>query len=442
MVGGTIAGMCTPAYLTLFAVLATACTPELPLTLEISPAVSTVVIANWTTPAPSLGRVLWGLPGGDQQVTAEIGEPRTQHRLAIAGLHSDTSYRFQVQVENSTNSWSSLEQNFATGVLPTDLADFQVKGDAQAFPGYLPLALFGSGSGVSVIDASGEIVWYYQLFDPSWSARRVWYVPEQRCFVVSIQSLLDGTHLLWISLDGTQVREIVVDDLDHDFLVLPGGELLMIVEDGRVVDGQEIAGNALVRMDADGNRTTLWSIWDLYDLDDQPAPPNGDWTHANALDYLPQRDLVLLGLRHFDSILALNAADYSLQWALGGANQTIKVDEDVIFHRQHQFQLLNDDHILVFDNQAGPDSTGDSRVLELALDLENKVASGVWEHHHVPSLFSDILGNVEALPNGDRLVTWSMQGQVQVVEPDDSIAWQLDMLLGTAITYGDRFDSF
>jgi len=423
-------------------VLTLGCSAALPVELDVSPAVTTVVIARWSTPEPSLGRVLWGAAEAGEHVVEETGEPRTEHELAIAGLHPDAPYRFQVEADGVDRSWQSAERGLTSGSLPPSLADFQVVGDPSAFDGYLPMALAGSASGITVVDATGAVVWYYRFPDPAWLPRRVWYLPQQRRFVVDAANRDEGTVVRWISMDGNDIQELPAEGHDHDFVVLPGGDLLLIVEDIRQVDGQQVIGDSLVRMSPDGSRTTVWSVWDVYDFDDQPVPNDGDWTHANAVDYLPQRNLVLLGLRHFNSILALDATDFSVQWALGGLVSTVQVDQDSAFLHQHQFQLQDNDHMLVFDNHVGTGTAQDSRVIELALDLQAGTATQTWEYHHDPPTEVIVLGNVEALPDGDRLVTWSSAGEVQVVQPDGAVAWQLNTILGTAIGYGDRFDAF
>lgn len=200
-----------------------------------------------------------------------------------------------------------------------------------------------------------------------------------------------------------------------------------------------MVGDSLVRQAPDGSRTTVWSIWDDFEPADTELPAGPDWTHANAVDYLPERDLVLLGLRHFDSVLALDARSWQLQWALGGAAGTLELDPAQATLRQHQFQLHDDDRLLVFDNRLDPE---DSRLSQYALNLDAGTAELEWSLHHDPPVRVTVLGNVERTPGERILATWSSAGEIQLLDEDGVVSWQLNTRLGTGVGYGDRFESF
>ena len=424
-----------------------ACARDGSLEVELSPAVETVAIARWSTDQAELGRVRWGRDGAWEGELEEEGasegdgasEGSTTHELVVAGLYPDQVYDFQVRADGD---WSRRSVRLETGSPPARLAQLDAEGDPGAFHGYLPLAMIGVSPGIQVVDATGEVVWYAALSDPTHQARRVWYLPRDRRFLVNAQDGDEVGHLFEIPLDGSEQREIPVEEHHHDFLVLPDGDLLLLGRDERELDGAMVRGDRLIRQAPDGSRQTVWSTWDALDPTLLPIDEEGDWTHANAIDHYPERGLVLVSLRNMDGILALDDQTFELQWALGGPLGTLSLDEASAFKRQHQFELLDDNRLVVFDNHSVATDDGGARVVAFQLDMEAGTATELWRYHHDPSLRVEALGNVDWLSTGSTLITWSTAGEVQVVDPEGVVEWQLNTQVGAGLGFGDRFDRF
>ncbi|MCK6507588.1 aryl-sulfate sulfotransferase [Myxococcota bacterium] len=428
--------------LLLLPALGLGCAEPIALSVVPSEGVSTVLVARWSTPQPSLGTLRWSQDGGEERSLSEQGEPTTEHELVIAGLYAETTYQVRVEAEGERRAWSSEPVAVETGVLPAGLVDFQVTGDAAAFDGLLPLVVDGADPKLVVIDATGEVVWYHRFEEEGVAPRRAVYVPQERRFVVLNHDADRDGDVRWLDLQGQEQARVAVPGGHHDFVVLPDGDLLLISEDIREVDGLSVIGDGIDRVDDQGGRQRVWTLWDHFDLEDSPPPADGDWSHANAIDHLPDAGLVLLGLRHFNSILALDDQDLSLRWSVGGHVGTLQLDESAQFQRQHQFDLLGDDRLLIFDNHANPEEPEESRVVELKLDLEGGMAKETWRYPHDPPAKIDVLGSVEGLPGDLRLVNWGYLGQIQVVTLERDVTWQLDMLLGSVPSYGDVFAGF
>jgi hypothetical protein len=99
---------------------------------------------------------------------------------------------------------------------------------------------------------------------------------------------------------------------------------------------------------------------------------------------------------------------------------------------QHQFQVL-DGGILIFDN--GPGERDDPQAVELALDVEARIADQVWSDVRDPPVGVYAKGDVERFADGNTQVVWSTSGEIQNVTPEGEVQWQLDAELGYAITF-------
>ncbi len=69
-----------------------------------------------------------------------------------------------------------------------------------------------------------------------------------------------------------------------------------------------------------------------------------------------------------------------------------------------------------------------SRAVEYHLDEQAKIATKVWEYHHDPEIYSSIMGYVQQLDNGNRLIGWGGCDSgyaVTEIKPDGSTALEI-----------------
>ena len=123
-----------------------------------------------------------------------------------------------------------------------------------------------------------------------------------------------------------------------------------------------------------------------------------------------------------------------MEWALGGVESDFldEFDGALFFTHQHQFERVGQ-NLLVFDN--GDASRSANQVLEFELDEETGTATEVWAYQPETDVFSFSLGDVSRLENGNTLVTYSNQGQIDEVNADGEVVWRLNFELGGAIGY-------
>ena len=156
--------------------------------------------------------------------------------------------------------------------------------------------------------------------------------------------------------------------MSHDFVELPDGGVAWIAADWRKRDGQWIRGNRVMERDASGVLREVTSVWDHLELDIDQVDQATGWTHANALDYLPEEDAYLLGLRNLHTVLWIERSSGEMRWSFGGAQSDFAfLGSGQLPYHPHQFQWV-DDGLLLFDNRSSDERA--SRVVEYALDLE------------------------------------------------------------------------
>ena len=120
---------------------------------------------------------------------------------------------------------------------------------------------------------------------------------------------------------------------------------------------------------------------------------------------------LLVSIRPLQAIVAIDPATHRAVWASRG-----------IWTRQHDPDVLENGHLMVFDNlgQAGPG--GQSRILEI-----NPRTNGVpWDYAGTAQapFYSFTEGSQQRLENGNVLITEAQRGRLVEVSRQGGIVWQ------------------
>jgi hypothetical protein len=114
---------------------------------------------------------------------------------------------------------------------------------------------------------------------------------------------------------------------------------------------------------------------------------------------------LLISMKNLNAIAIVDGSTRRILW-LWGPNNLVQ---------QHQPQLLPNGNILIFDN-----GTDRSRIIELDPVLRRIV----WTYESGADFFSEIMGSVQRLPNGNTLITESVKGYVFEVDPAGEVVWK------------------
>ncbi len=277
----------------------------------------------------------------------------------------------------------------------------------------------------------------------------------------------------------------------HDFIILDNGDYLLLSYEPALRDFSSLTdgdGNPLpvnpdrpdglypvsdtaiqIRTPAGAPELT-WYSWDHMAVQDcgrgEPFP-EGDYVHGNSLWMAD--GVIVASLRLCGKVLGIDAATGDVVWRLGRsyrppeewgrddlsgegrgtgpAPMTILNDPYGEFCGQHSAQILDNGHLLLYDN-GGPcvvdlatglsrRETGVfSRAVEYAIDLDNGEA--ILQRHH--SLHGDFnrfggaAGLVQPMGNGDWLISWGwdlLDDDPNAALPPDESVTQVDPDDGT-----------
>lgn len=384
--------------------------------------------------------------------------PARTHRVRVLGLRPDAAHTVTVRAEGLPDAALSV----VTEPLPPDLPapSVTVHDRAAMEPGVTLLVM---ADWMVMYDADGVPVWLRRA--PSEDVHQVGPTPRGTLLLQA-----DRTFIAEMALTGEIVRSwraarrtgepahaVAVDALalHHDVVELPDGNLLGLSIERRTVPAYptsedrprpfapaDVAGDVVIEFRPDGAVVHEWSLLDRlepgrigYDAVDGDfwhgffgGDEVRDWSHANAIAYDPDRNEIVVSLRHQDAVVALDRDTGEVRWIVAPdahwppplAQRLLRPARPDLLqpYHQHAARIGPGGHLLLFDNGNGrasalaprlPDDENWSRGAELALDHAAGTWDLVWEWgpQLAPPRFSGSLGDTDALPlTGNRLVTF------------------------------------
>lgn len=442
-----------------------------------------------TTGNPQVASYLVTIPDGSQAkvefgeqdysfTTSAVAPPSGggQARVLVAGMKSNTGYHMRAAVHLSDGtSVEDVDHVFTTGGLPSDQipqVNITRTGIGVESPGIQLLDSFFPTNGrlsFAVFDRDGNLIWYYA------NALTETYFPGKLLDSGNFLLNVNGTSVREINLAGESQKTFTVADVaaslqnagysfplgnfHHDILKLPNGHyiLLAYVVEQVLLTGsttpQQVIGDVLLDVDPTLNVVWVWNAFDHLDVNRHPVDET-DWTHSNALVYLPQDGNLLLSMRHQSWVLKIDYRDGTgtgnIIWRLGyqGDFSMSGNDPEDWFYLQHYPNPLSYDgthmRLALFDN-------GDNRILDqqgdecgtvgqipcysraLILDLDEQAMTASTEFGSNLGLYSFWGGSAQVAANGNFLAgitTTSTGSRAEEITTDSSsqVVWQMDIL--------------
>lgn len=214
----------------------------------------------------------------------------------------------------------------------------------------------------------------------------------------------------------------------HDFLILPNGNYLLIGTEVYVEDLSRLA--IFMNKNLPGSKRAFVSYGIVQEINrkkqivsDWHAKPYFriedveknyltdtlyiDVTHFNSID-VDRAGNYIISARYSNEIIKVKKSDGTLLWRLGGnKNQFRFIGDTVPFLGQHDARLLNNGHLLLFDNGYGNDAVQHNvRVLEYELNETKKTATLVWSYTPAQKTVSLANGNARRSDDGKTLVNF------------------------------------
>ncbi len=325
-------------------------------------ATANALVATYTISPPTTAavHVQFGTDTTYGRRTNDLAAPSTGGAIStfVAGMLASTLYHMQAVVQFPDGTlFLDADQVFTTGAIPAgELANIA----ATTTPGMTPqsgiefLDTIDPGGNVLATDLAGNIIWYYAFTASVGTIVQPARPIPNGHFLVTLSpnssvpltgpqptpTTTDETRE--IDLAGNTIRSINITDLNtrlaaagfslnaliihHDVIQLPNGHWILLTNSTRDFTDlpgypgtTTVLGDAIV--DLDTNLNPVW-VWDSFDHLDVTRHPYmfPDWTHANALLYTSDGNL-LISLRHQDWVLKIDYANGKgagdILWHLG-----------------------------------------------------------------------------------------------------------------------------
>ncbi len=183
-----------------------------------------------------------------------------------------------------------------------------------------------------------------------------------------------------------------------------------------------------------------------------------DWLHTNAIDHLPEFDLLVISSPNMNELFVLDhsttteqaATNRGGRWGHGGEilwrwgnprNYGAGDAEDQLLSFQHDPTWIAGDkpgelRILVFNNgrvRHGAESYSSADELVLPFDPERGFtrdkgkpfgpAAPVWSYSDPGTMYSSFISGAQRLPNGNTLICSGAQGRILEVTRDGKVVW-------------------
>ncbi len=196
-------------------------------------------------------------------------------------------------------------------------------------------------------------------------------------------------------------------------------------KDGAVLDSvaQEIdveTGKVVWEWHSIGNVGVTESYLDV------PSSPTEafDYFHINSIDEDDDGNILISGRNTF-SVLKVDKGTGKVIWRLGGKKSDFAMGDGTDFSWQHDALRQPDGTISLYDNAAnyfGDPTYDHSRGLVLDVDEEGMTAELAEQPYvHPDRLLAPSQGNLQELPNGNRLVGWGSQPWFTEFGPDGEV---------------------
>lgn len=313
-----------------------------------------VQVASYSIQSPRDAQVTVGF-GRDTSYGLETSTRATPTgggtvNILVAGMRAFTPYHMRaiVQFTDGTTFYDQDHVFVTSGLTPNRVPPLIATHFGIQNPGVELLDLIAPGTSfvsAVAVDLDGNVIWSYDVGEPQNIVFPVKLLPNGNMLVNIVGTGIPGSiyAVREIDLAGNTVRELTFDDLNqrlaqagfglkigqvhHDVFPLPNGHTILLA--ARTQDfvnlpgypGQiTVVGDVLI--DVDQNFNPVW-VWDGFAHMDILRHPWGlpDWTHSNAIVYLPDDGNLLLSMRHQNWILKIDYADGQgtgdVLWRLG-----------------------------------------------------------------------------------------------------------------------------
>jgi len=348
-------------------------------------------------------------------------------QILVAGMKANTTYHMRADVTYADGTQSvDQDHTFTTGGLPParvpQISVTNPNGLAPS-PGAILFHLWPGTSNqvnAAAVDNAGNLIWYYDYGPLLGLPQPIKLLPNGHMLMNLAPSTLVGGTIREIDLAGNLISSfnfsdlnnwlsaagynLVVNGIHHDFVYLPNGHLILLVNHYQSFinltgypGATNVLGDALIELDQ--NHNPVW-VWDSFDhlcpatpstpcLDINRHPLNfPDWMHSNAIVYSQDDGNLVLSIRNQSWIIKIDYENGQgtgdILWRLGYQGDFTLTNGQIPdwFSAQHYANIVSSNSTGVFNLECFDD--GDARVLDAAGDICGAAAGQSACYSRVP----------------------------------------------------------
>jgi len=380
----------------------------------------TVGIVEWSTTQSGVtgAQIVYTLnnPGSgilNKGGTAPVDLNASNYHTLLLGLKPSSTYTYHIEMTSSSGTCKSADYTMTTTTLSGAPTVTRTVANAYSLAGGFIVTCSGQGGGggwgggggsssAYILDADGTVVW--AAAGPNSCSRARMDYEGANMWMLNLNVNNGGGEMRYLSMDGKTGQNNLtgLSSAHHDFTVLPGGTIAAMVWS---VTGTQDPDSNLIERSSSGTLKTAFKIGaNLY---------SSSTFHCNSILYHLSEDSYTIGDRNPNLYVKVTRAG-SPVWQIGGSCTGALAAKCAAgsWKVNHGHSFTDAGNMLIFNNG----QSGSSHVLEYSIS-DSSSFSITSVKDFTSSYSSGTLGDVQRLPNGNTLITYSNSGAIIEVDP-------------------------
>jgi len=155
-----------------------------------------------------------------------------------------------------------------------------------------------------------------------------------------------------------------------------------------------------------------------------------DYFHLNSIQPQADGDL-LIGARNTWAAYMIRTAGGGTVWTLGGKHSSFTFGPGVRFSWEHDAEVLPEGNVSIFDDEASPPESNQSRAIVVALNQATHTATLARQLIHPGTrILTQSQGNAQALPEDEEFVGWGEIGYASEFSAAGALSFDMHLPSG------------
>lgn len=364
---------------------------------------TTVGIVTWSVDAAGItdAHIDFGLDT-TYGMSAPVDLSAMDYRTLLLGMKPEQTYHFRVVASDGMTTYTSDDQQIDTGAADgtNPITSISVPNAAATTPGFFVTSFWRGGDQdfAFIFDTDGDVVWWYEVSNANSGISRARMSADGQSIWL-VRETLNGASLQRVSIDGLSLQTYANVVASHDITAVSGETMAYL-------DYSESDCDSIFEID---NAGTTQEVFESTNVTGTPGSLAS--CHGNAVRYSQTEDAYTFSDHRQDVAVVSRAGE--LLWKLtdkvSGGNASWGGS-------QHGHQLL-DDSLLIYAN----DGAGNGRSQAIEFGLDGSVIKAFNSGGSATNF-----GDVQRLPNGNTVITYSTSSLIQEVDPDDNVVFEVE----------------